>query len=302
MLEMLLLSNQKKVISQWGQLPKLLAPTYAASMVYHSGNIYSFGGYNQTGVTAIDSITKYDIATNVTTTLSPFPAPRSGIAVARVGDKIYLCCGDGYGKAPHDMYEFDTLTETLTRLADPIKDVGNGSYGSSSFANVNGILYLAGSVNQNGMHQKYDPATDTWTRLKNTPIANMYNGTYVNLGNSNYYIAGSPSTTSVYRYDILLDTWTKQSDLPMPSGYTYKSCVINNIIYVVAMSSNGNPYVVLSFTGTSWTLLTNNTAPSGYGDSSITSDGFKIYISGGQKVVNSTRILSDLRITFTPGV
>ena len=300
MFEMMLMGGGRKVISQWGQLPKLLSPTFAASTVYHEGNIYSFGGYAANGTTNTDTVTKYNIATDVTTTLLPLPAPRVSIPVAKVNNKIYICCGSGYGQAPNDMYEFDTITEEWTRLADPIKEPGNGYLTSPSFANADGILYLMGSINQNGIHQKYDPVTNTWTRLQNAPVANMHGGTYVNLGNSNYYIAGNPSSQTVYQYDILLDIWTKLPDLSMPSGYGYASCVINNTAYVVAAASNGNPWVVLSYDGTNWSKLTDNKAP-GYGDGiSLTTDGISLYISGGQTIISSVRKVSDQRVIFTP--
>jgi N-acetylneuraminic acid mutarotase len=69
----------------------------------------------------------------------------------------------------------------------------------------------------------YDPATDTWSRLKDMPEAFTHTTPAVD-GTTIWFVGGysgnspGPGSAHVWKYDTLTDTWTRGPDLPAPRG------------------------------------------------------------------------------------
>lgn len=99
-------------------------------------------------------------------------------------------------------------------------------------ASVGAKLYVFGGINGPGSDYAYpvtarsdvyDPATDTWTRLRDMPEA--FTHTNVTVDGTTLWFVGSyvgktpgPGTAQVWKYDTLTDSWSRGPDLPEPRG------------------------------------------------------------------------------------
>lgn len=97
---------------------------------------------------------------------------------------------------------------------------------------VGGKLYVFGGINATGSNYAYpvtartdvyDPAADTWTRLRDMPEA--FTHTNATVDGTTLWFVGSylgrtpgPGTTHVWKYDTLTDSWSRGPDLPEPRG------------------------------------------------------------------------------------
>jgi hypothetical protein len=87
-----------------------------------------------------------------------------------------------------------------------------------SYVQTDGRFYLAGG--RNTLHERYDPATNSWEQLEPLP-AKLDHIQAVTLGGKIYYIGGlaawpKPDVRTVYVYDIATDTFSEGA--PMPEG------------------------------------------------------------------------------------
>ena len=97
---------------------------------------------------------------------------------------------------------------------------------------VGAKLYVFGGINAAGSNfaypitarvDVYDPAADTWTRLRDMPEA--FTHTNATVDGTTIWFVGSylgrtpgPGTTHVWKYDTLTDSWSRGPDLPQPRG------------------------------------------------------------------------------------
>jgi N-acetylneuraminic acid mutarotase len=95
-------------------------------------------------------------------------------------------------------------------------------------ATVNGKLYVFGGLfvpnyDATARVDVFDPARDTWARLKDMPIAFTHSPAVVD-GQFVWFVGGyvgdhpGPGTRNVWRFDTKADTWTPGPQLPWPRG------------------------------------------------------------------------------------
>ncbi len=97
-----------------------------------------------------------------------------------------------------------------------------------STAAVDGKIYVIGglatdtSYNNSGAIpavEEYDPATDTWTRKADMPVARGYlDGSSLPVVDGKIYVmgGGNPASARVDIYDPATDTWSRGADMPTP--------------------------------------------------------------------------------------
>ncbi|MEJ2700941.1 MAG: kelch repeat-containing protein [Sedimentisphaerales bacterium] len=178
-----------------------------------------------------------------------------------------------------------------------------------SAAVVNGKIYIIGGVASepsflNGKElsavEEYDPATDTWTRKADMPVARGY------LTKSNpvldgkiYVIGGGKSGSSrVDVYDPAMDTWTRGADMPTPrallatvawNGKIYAFGGLSTLEVPVNSLQALNIAEVYDPKTNTWTQAA--PMPQGVWEHSADVIDGNIYVVGGAHNVNAMRIL-----------
>ncbi|MGB7158838.1 MAG: kelch repeat-containing protein, partial [Tepidisphaeraceae bacterium] len=112
----------------------------------------------------------------------------------------------------------------------------------SNGAVVNGKLYVLGGLYvENGKilamkrSDVYDPATNTWTRIKDCPDKVTHSGVVV-VGDTIWLVGGyfgdhpGPGGKKVWKYNTTTDTWSRGPDLPNSRG-AGGAALLNNKIY-----------------------------------------------------------------------
>jgi large repetitive protein len=97
--------------------------------------------------------------------------------------------------------------------------------GEMSYAEVGGKFYLAGGLTSSGdprRHQRYDPATNTWTDVAPLPTA-VHHVQAVTLNGKIYYIGGMANATDtetgiVQVYDPVTNSFSTGTSMPRPRG------------------------------------------------------------------------------------
>ena len=117
----------------------------------------------------------------------------------------------------------------------PIPTTGRDA--SATFT-INNVVYLAGSSASKDFW-KYNPATNTWTRLADIPgcIANRGFAVAFALNGKGYVATGADTSLvtvkrDLWQYDTATNTWVPKATLPGPGRDGAFSFVVNNIAYV----------------------------------------------------------------------
>ncbi len=167
----------------------------------------------------------------VWSTLAPMPTPRSEVAAADLGGKLYVMGGFGVGATANE--EYDPETNTWSRRA-PIPEQVN----HAAAVALDGKVYLIGGFD-NGFRPidsvwSYEPATDGWTSLarlsspRGALAAAVVDGKIYAIGGR--MLLGDVGTTDVY--DLATDTWSPLSPMPTPRDHVAVA-VLDGVIYVI---------------------------------------------------------------------
>ena len=147
------------------------------------------------------------------------PTPRSELAVAEVGGKVYVLGGfsSNRGQAVHE--EYDPATDRWRSRANLPRGLNHaGAVG------LNGKLYMIGGFAENGGAvadtYEYDPATDRWRALSSMPTPRGALGVAVSEGK--IYAVGGRNTSDVGAnevYDPATDRWGRLASMPTPRDH-----------------------------------------------------------------------------------
>jgi len=100
----------------WTVLPSMSAARAGLAVAVVDDMIFAIGGRTGTAPcdgTKLASVEMYDVSLGVWTSLSPMPEPRSDLAAARVGSKIYTFGGCSADRViVDDVWVYDTTTDT----------------------------------------------------------------------------------------------------------------------------------------------------------------------------------------------
>jgi N-acetylneuraminic acid mutarotase len=176
---------------------------------------------------------------------APLPVPRFGLHSGVVDGKIYVTGGttnetDAVSMAT--MHVYDPAADHWTAVTD--MPTARGFFGTA--VNSRRLHAIGGSLNMQeqdpgiGMHEVYDPGTDSWTRAADMPTpradltANAVGGKIYAIGGTRH--VGIEALGMVEEYDAESDTWTRKADMPTPRLHL-SSAVIDDKIYVVGGGS-----------------------------------------------------------------
>ena len=92
-----------------------------------------------------------------------------------------------------------------------------------SYVEAGGKFYLAGGTTT-GLHERYDPATDSWSRVADLPVSSKVDHIQgVEVGGKIYYVGGlsgwpGPHVSTVHVYDPATDTFAQGASMPEGRG------------------------------------------------------------------------------------
>jgi len=194
----------------WRALAPMPMRRLAAAAVESGGRIYVMGGVGaypgleneplspQEPARVLDINQMYDPATNTWQTRQTMPTSRNHMFTGAVGGKIYVIGGRVgsmaviTGSTTDLVEEYDTATDrwgaVKLRMPTPRDGGVAGVY--------QGRIYVAGGQSITALHnsvsralEAYDPATNTWTSLPNTPQARHGQGGGI-IGNRFHVVSG----------------------------------------------------------------------------------------------------------------
>ncbi len=193
---------------KWSQGADMNLAKHGFQMVAHEGSIYVFGGFayspdHNPGWKSLDTIERYDIATNTWEILSTkLPSPRSSNIAVKVQDQVFLMGGwdstpqydgDKEGRFHADIDVFDLKTGAVKTLATKLKQPLRRAFNATVYE---GEIYMMGGISQGASHfdwidnvTKFNPKTHAFTEITKLPYATFAPGVGV-LGNKLYLIGG----------------------------------------------------------------------------------------------------------------
>jgi len=167
-----------------------LAVAVVGDAIYAIGGRTGTGGPNSFGKLAV--VERYDIDTNTWTTVAPLLSPRSDLAAAGVGGKIYVFGGfNAAGFAVSDVDVYDPVTNTWSAAPADMPTARGAMY---AVATKGGTVYVIGGWDGLGTglstNEAYKVATNTWTiGLLPMPTARAETGA-VSHGGRVYIVGG----------------------------------------------------------------------------------------------------------------
>lgn len=136
---------------------------------------------------------------------TPMPTARTELAVARLGERIYVAGGYG-GQTAFESYAPESDTWDI-HASLPVTTE------HPSLAALAGLLYLTGA-GQTGLFA-YDPASDAWTTRASPPDA-RHAAAAVALDGGLYLLGGTGADPlKVMHYDPATDMWSLRGELDM---------------------------------------------------------------------------------------
>jgi N-acetylneuraminic acid mutarotase len=154
-----------------------------------NGKIYAIGGVNANMIT-LPTVEEYDPATDKWTKKADMPTARAFLSTSVASGKIYCFGGSAKagmkanGQPTKEIFlslveEYDPATDKWTKKAD----MPNGRAGLSTCL-IDGVIYALGGQTASGENvipterpailsvmEKYDPATDIWTKMADMPTS-----------------------------------------------------------------------------------------------------------------------------------
>lgn len=181
----------------WSSMPLLPQARGSGELSVLGRELHFFGGVDSNRadkgnhwVLSLDGGTSW-------TTAAPLPNPRSHMADAVIGSKIYAIGGQHNTDA-------NLVTQTTVNVWDPVNPNtwtevaslprGRSHISGSTFVMDNRIIVIGGEI----AHQRsvpdvtaYDPLSNSWRALTPLPAA-RYSGVAGNIGNQIFYTGGGP--------------------------------------------------------------------------------------------------------------
>jgi non-specific serine/threonine protein kinase len=219
-----------RVLNTWTPGPKLPTSLHHATAVNYKGEAVVIGGFLPgPALTSLASARVYALRGDGWVRLPPLKHARGAAAAAVVGGKIVVVGGQADGKLVPETEVFDGKRWTdAAEIPTPREHLGAASDGRYVYA-VGG-RELSAAENVDAM-ERYDPASDTWTKLPAMPKATGSVGvTYV--AGRVIAVGGEGVTTTsnaVQGYDVHRRAWSQLPALPAgrhgPAVTTLRSSV-----------------------------------------------------------------------------
>lgn len=149
----------------------------------------------------------------VYTQKASMPYPLAGVVAELINNMLYVTSGNkgnGGGGYSDTMLIYDIVNDSWT---ESTKKNAVARYMAMSTKH-NNSFYLCGG--RTGAYypylERYDPVSDTWTRLADCPVA-VADGSFVTVGDRLYLYGGlmaGGTNAEIYYYDVINNTWHHQ--------------------------------------------------------------------------------------------
>jgi len=239
-----------------GKLPQ---PVYAAGAVYFNGSIYLIGGEGNNGI--LNTVYVYHNGTWQMGPQLPFALAFPSVVVC--DGTIFVIGGqNSSGISPYVLKLVNGSWQVVSRFMPvPVYAAAAFSYG--------GKIYVIGGFNGTGSAfyyppsnkvQVFDPKTDTWSVIGESPVP--FAGADYYFNGSALFVTGGYIGYSSYGSETLLyypetNEWVKLPNAP--ASASYGSVAFVNGVYVVVggyvlYQGSVMPGAILIFNGTKWTV------------------------------------------------
>jgi serine/threonine protein kinase/N-acetylneuraminic acid mutarotase len=277
----------------WATGPGLPLPLHHHAAVTYKGEAVVIGGFIPGAeLTSGQSDRVFALRGGAWVPLPRLNHARAAAGAAVVGDKIVVFGGQADGKLVPQTEVFDGERWTdVAELPTPREHIGAASDGRYAYA-VGG---RALSADQNtGTLERYDPESDTWTKLDSMPeAAGSVGATYAA---GRVFAIGGESTTSVsdsvQAYDIPKGRWSKLPSLPT-ARHGVAAATLDGAVYAIGgatepghvgstkeadvLDLSGGPAQTTA--GLSWRTVADAPEPTQYAGS--TEVGGRVWLMGG---------------------
>jgi N-acetylneuraminic acid mutarotase len=174
---------------RWSRLTEIPQGVNHAPFQYHDGRLYILGGFREHNFEPVGHVRIYDLATGRWSEGAPMPTPRGATGWTVLNARIHVIGGQTTGP-----------------------DAVRGQPG----ARITGDI---GSVNVHtvNVHEAYDPATDSWTRLAPMPTPRNHLGAAALDGRIHAVLGRSGDNfimTTHEVYDPATDSWSAGPSVP----------------------------------------------------------------------------------------
>lgn len=217
---------------EWTTGPALPAPRHHLVLGTAAGRVYGFGGFvgeelGRNGFQYRDDVYAFD--GEGWARIGSMPTPLGETVALSHGDRIHLVTGSLHGST--DAEQGATGRHLVYNAAADAWGEATpapSARSSATGAVIDGILYVAagrrreaGGINNLGALERYDPETDTWTRLRPLPQPSgglngaALDGTLYVFGGE-YFSDGGGVYKHTWAYDPQADDWTELPPMPTP--------------------------------------------------------------------------------------
>ena len=223
-----------------------------------NGKIYAIGGrINRFGDASIAMVEMYDPKTDIWERKADMPTARSDVSTSVVDGKIYAIGGTEEKKIQvHGGHGWQIKELPTVEMYDPATDTwiqktDMPTARSTRTCVVNGKIYAIGGMAPNNLRQNkpwrldtvevYDPATDTWAKVKKMNHARS--GPAISVVDGKIYVMGGtgwpqipfhpgPFLSSIEAYNPKTNQWREIGEMPAAKS-SHTASVVNGKIYVM---------------------------------------------------------------------
>jgi N-acetylneuraminic acid mutarotase len=172
--------------------------------------------------------------------LEEMPIPQYGCAATIIEGKLHIFGGT---RGPDNMSDahqvYDPVDDSWYALSPMPYEYGGGRGWIGLVQHTDGYIYAFGGTQFSYWDAtddalKYDPSTDTWTRLSDMPVTKGVHAA-ISVGDYIYITGGNNRKT--YRYDPSSDNYLKRADIPSGVSYIARARYYKDgkdYIYIVA--------------------------------------------------------------------
>jgi non-specific serine/threonine protein kinase len=222
-----------RALNNWTLGPKLPKPLHHVMAVTYKGEAVVLGGFVPGAeLTSGQSDLVFALRGDKWEPLPRLKHPRAAAAAAVVGDKIIVVGGQANGELVTQTEVFDgTSWKDVKPMPTAREHLAAASDGRYLY--VVGGRDLSADKNSSAL-ERYDPATDTWTKLKAMPKAvGSVGAAYV--GGQVIAVGGEGTTSvsnAVQAYDVKSQTWSQLT--PLPTGrHGVAVTALKNSLYAI---------------------------------------------------------------------
>lgn len=226
------------------------------------------------------------------------PSPRSEMAAAAIGSKIYVVGGSPGTLDTVEVYDVDSDSWISSKELDEEDPSGTATIAPlplavnhAAAAAYDGRLYVVGGYLEGRAPSEklfiYDPSTDTWTQGADMPTPRA--ALTANFIDGKLYVAGgtnndSNALSTLEQYDPSTNTWKELPSMPTARQHL-SSAVVDGKLYVAGgrisgPSTNVDAFEAYDTANQSWISL--ESMPSERGGLAAAAIGNSLYVFGGE--------------------